>query len=80
MGDLLEFSTRVENDEPSIHDQRERALRDAEVWSNRIDLAREAYGTAVDRCAELGLSQTVIARRVGKTEAAIRMLLKRRKK
>lgn len=60
--------------------ERERALQDAEVWSGRIDLAKSAYEAAVDRCLELGLGPTLIARRVGKTEAAIRMHRDRRKK
>lgn len=66
----------------SITEQRERevALEDAALWSNRIELSRASYGAALDRCEELGISPTTIARRVGKSEAAIRLHLRRRKK
>lgn len=59
---------------------RDRALLDAQKWSARIDIAREAYAEALDRCREHGVGNTVIARAVGKSEAAIRMHFDRRKK
>lgn len=60
--------------------EREKALLDAQKWANRIDIAREAYGDALVRCSDLGLSNVRIARAVGKTEAAVRMYLKRKRK
>ena len=50
-----------------------RALLEAAKWSNRMSIARDAYGNALDRCRDLGLSNVAIARAVGKSEAAVRM-------
>ena len=58
----------------------DRALLEAEKWAKRIDIAREAYGESLARCKELELSNVRIARAVGKTEAAVRMYLKRKRK
>jgi len=56
----------------------DRARLEARKWSARIDIAREAYAEALSECRRLGLSNVEIARTVGKSEAAIRMHLKRR--
>lgn len=56
-----------------------RALLEAEKWSNRIEIAREAYGDALVCCKELGLTNATIAHAVGKSEAAVRMYVKRKK-
>lgn len=77
MGDVIELPTCVESDVETL---RENALCDAAIWSQRIDLAREAYDASVEQCARLGVSKADIAWRVGKTEAAIRMHLKRKAK
>lgn len=75
MGDVITIPDgRLE----STEEERQIALLDAEVWSSRIELAKSAYGSAVDRCLALGLTPTEIARAVGKTEAAIRMHRDRR--
>lgn len=57
---------------------REWALRDVEVWANRLDVAREAYAEAVLECEELGIPRHEIAARAGRSESAIRMFLKRK--
>lgn len=58
----------------------QRSLLEVQKWSNRIDIAREGYAAALDACRELGLSNSAIARSVGKSEAAIRMHFERRKR
>lgn len=55
------------------------ALEDAEKWSMRIEVARDGYEVALERCRRLHLSNATIAIRVRKTEAAIRMHFARRR-
>ena len=75
------ISTAIENHPAGKGvSEREKALMEAEKWANRIDIAREAYGEALVRCHDLGLSNVRIARAIGKTEAAVRMYLKRKRK
>lgn len=59
-------------------DERERALNTVAKWSARVEAAREGYGLALAECRRLSIPNAVIARRVGKSEAAIRMYLGRK--
>jgi hypothetical protein len=75
------ISTAIENHPAGKGvSERDAALLEAEKWSNRVDIAREAYGEALAKCKELGIPNVRIARAVGKTEAAVRMYLKRKRK
>lgn len=55
-----------------------RALLDAKKWATRIEIAREGYALSLAECRELGLTNTAIARAVGKSETAVRMHFRRR--
>lgn len=56
----------------------EEVLTDVEMWNSRIIIAREGYLAAVREAHRKHIPHSVIAARVGKSEAAIRMLLRRR--
>lgn len=58
----------------------EKALLEVAKWSVRIEVANQEYDRCLKRCRELNLSNTVIARAIGKSEAAVRMRLGRKGK
>lgn len=62
------------------NDQRiaESLLAEAKYWDQQRTVAAQRYAEALEACKQVGLSNTLIARGVGKTEPAIRMFLKRR--
>lgn len=61
-------------------DPRELALREAEMWSVRLETARHGYVMALRCCRAAGLSNQSIGDRVGRSEGAIRTLLKRNRR
>ena len=63
-----------------IKSERDLALEDLAVRSEVLEMAKKAYAEAIFRCKDLKIPNTVIARRTGRTEAAIRMFVNRKKR
>ncbi len=59
--------------------QRTRALDDVEYYAKRRKEADEQYARAVMHANDLGIRNVTIARKIGVSEACIRMFIKRRK-
>lgn len=58
--------------------ERDKALREVARAYTRWQTAKDDYESAVVRASALGLSNTEIARKLGVSETAVRMFLKRR--
>lgn len=55
------------------------ALENAEMTHKNLREAQRQYEEALMRTDELGISPSVVARRLGMSEAAVRLYIKRRK-
>lgn len=53
-------------------------LTEAIYWDQQRKVATQRYAEALVACKQLGLSNTLIAKALGKTEPAIRRFLNRR--
>ncbi len=63
---------------PNLSTPKDRVRSELQSRRSEYELARENYREALGRAKDLGLANTVIARAVGTTEAAVRMYFKRR--
>lgn len=75
MGIMTAARERLAENDKHIADS---LLAEAKYWDEQRTLATQRYADALEACKQFGLSNTLIAQVVGKTEPAIRMFIKRR--
>ena len=88
MGNVVDLNGRRESIDQAVMrhpangnrvtSEREVALENLEQVCVLMDELKSSYQEAVFRCKELDIPNTVIARRAGRTEAAIRMFVRRK--
>lgn len=61
----------------SLYGQRERAYDAIEMAARELEFAKAVYVSALLAGAELGCNKSEMARRAGKSEAAVRLMIKR---